>query len=320
MKIRVALLLLCSLLIGLAPLVVAQELPLILDKPGTFKILSRTDYTNPECGFTKTEITANLEKITELVAIVRKNPVINELKGFEGRARLYNSYACQQDGFYGVPVRICFEFAGWFKNRDGKEGCGLIEPPEWSLYINTIQPSWASGFSHKTDFFAVPDKKETIAPGIDVYDGECFILYNPERPDYWLTVTVKEAFDAVFAQNNKNSDEIQRNFMMKYLNEEWAAIPEADRNKPATLSGMISMIGTLPGYPLIVKVNPDYWDKSKPKSNIQIITFRMITNKIFLEQRTKEWLEKNSTSYHCARFEESLDINFVKSLLPLIYK
>jgi hypothetical protein len=71
---------------------------------------------------------------------------------------------------------------------------------------------------------------------------------------------------------------------------------------------------------MIVKVNPAYWDKNRPKSDIQFITFRMITNKKFLEQRTNEYLEKNSISYHCARFEESMDIDFVRSLKPLVIK
>jgi len=300
--------------------VFAQELPLILDHPGTFEILSRTDYAGPDCNFTKAEITTNLQRITEMVATVRKNSVLNEMKGFDGRARIYTSIACQWDGFYGVPVRVSFEFAAWYKMKDGKEVRGLIEPPEWSIYINTIQPGWTGGFNRKPDLFSVPEKKETIAPGIDVYDGECFVVYNPERPDYWLPVTVKEAFEVIYEWNKKNSDEVQWGIMKKMLDEERAAFSPDDWNKHATRSGMLSGVGTLEGFPKIMKANPAYWDKSKPKSDIQIITFRMITNKKFLEQRTKEYLQKNSISYHCARFEESLDIEFVKSLMPLISK
>jgi hypothetical protein len=104
------------------------------------------------------------------------------------------------------------------------------------------------------------------------------------------------------------------------LDEEWAVIPKEDWDKPATMSGMLSRVGTLKGFPLIVKPNPAYWDKSRPKSDIQFITFRMVTNKNFLQQRTKEYLEKNSISYHCARFEESLNLDFVRSLKPLVVK
>ncbi len=298
----------------------AQELPLILDHPGTFQILSRTDYASSECGFSKAEMTANLQKIIELVSIVRKNPVLSDMKGFDGRARIYNSIACQQEGYYGVPARISFEFAAWFKKKDCTVVRNLIEPPEWSMHINSMQPGWSSGFSRKPDLIAVPEKKETIAPGIDVYDGECFVLYNPDRPDYWIPVTVKEAFDVAYAENKRNSDEIQWGYAKKMLDEEWAAIPQANWNKPATMSGMLSRVGTLPGYPKIVKVNPAYWDKNRPKSDIQFITFRMITNRTFLEQRTKEYLKANSISYHEARFEESLDLNMVRSLLPQIGK
>lgn len=308
------------LLVELSFILVAQELPLILDKPGTFEILSRTDYAGSGCSFTKAEMTANLQKITELVAIVRKNQVLSEMKGFDGRARIYSTIACQQEGVYGVPVRISFEFAAWFKMKDGKEARGLIEPPEWSVYLNTIQPGWTSGFSRNPDFFGVSEKKETVAPGIDIYDGECIVIYDPNRPDYWLPVTVKEAFDVVFAENKRNKDEIQRKMALEMLDGEWANIPQTDWNKPATMSGMLSRVGTQEGFPKIVKMNPAYWDKLRPKSDIQFITFRMITNKSFLEQRTKEWLKANSISYHCARFEESLNLDFVKSLKPLVGK
>jgi len=300
--------------------ITGQELPLILDKTGTFETLNRTDYVGSDCSFTKAEITANLQKINEMVVIVRKNQVLTEMKGFDGRARIYTTVACQYEGVYGVPARISFEFAAWYKKKDGNEARGFIEPPEWSLHTNVIQPGWTGGFSRKPDFFTVPEKKETVAPGIDVYDGECFVIYNPDRPDYWLPVTVKEAFEVAYEWNKKNSDEIQWAMMKKMLDEERAAFSADDWNKHATRSGMLSGVGTLEGFPKIMKPNPAYWDKSKPKSDIQIITFRMITNKKFLEQRTQEYLQKNSISYHCARFEESLNIEFVKSILPLISK
>lgn len=298
----------------------AQELLLIIDKQGTFEILNRTDYVGPDCSFTKAEMTANLQKINEMVAIVRKNQVLTEMKGFDGRARIYTTVACQNEGVYGVPVRLSFEFAAWFKMKDGREVRNLIEPPEWSLHMNVIQPGWTGGFNRKPDLFTVPEKKETIAPGIDVYDGECFVVYNPDRPDYWLPVTVKEAFEVAYEWNKKNSKEVQWGMMKDMLEAERAAFSPDDWNKHATRSGMLSGVGTREGFPKIMKPNPAYWDKSKPKSDIQIITFRMITNKKFLTQRTQEYLKANSISYHCARFEESLDMEFVKSLQPLIIK
>jgi len=302
----------------------AQELPLIADKPGTFEILSRTNYAGSECGFTKAEMTANLQKISELVDIVRQNPVLSELKGFEGRARIYNAINCRDDGAYGVPSRISFEFADWFRNKDGTAARNLIEPPEWSLIINKLVPI-GHGFSSyslskKPDFFTIPIKKETIEPGIDVYDGECYVVYKPDQPDYWLPVTVKEAFDVVFAENRKVTDQMQRDFVLKSLNEEWNAIPAEDWNKPATLSGMISRVGTNPDFPPIMKVNSAYWNKNRPKSDIQFIYFRMIGNKAYLKQRLEESKRQRGSASGLCRFEASLNIDFVRSLLPLVKK
>jgi hypothetical protein len=45
----------------------ARGLPLALDKSGAFEILSRTDYASSDCGFTRAEMTANLQRITDLV-------------------------------------------------------------------------------------------------------------------------------------------------------------------------------------------------------------------------------------------------------------
>src|SRR5665647_907830 len=115
----------------------AQELPLLTEKPGTFEILSRTDYTGYDCGYTKAEIAANLQRITDLVTVVRQNPVLTHLKGFDGRARIYN-VNCKYAGEYGIPARISFEFASWYRLKDGTPASGLIEPPEWSLYINPV--------------------------------------------------------------------------------------------------------------------------------------------------------------------------------------
>jgi len=298
----------------------SKELPLIHDRQGSFEFMSRTDYAGSGCNFTEAEISGNLGKIAALIAVVRKNRVLAELKGFDGRARIYTTLACQQGGLYGVPSRISFEFASWYRMKDGTEKRNLIEPPEWSVYLNTIQPFWTNKVSTEPEFISVPEKKETIAPGIDVYDGECFVLYDPARPDYWLPVTVKEAFEAAYENLRKSSDEVAWGYVKKMLDEERAAFQPGDWEKHATQSGMISRVGTMPGFPKIMKVNPAYWDKSRPRSDIQIITFRMVTNKKFLAQRTQEYLRDNSISYNCARFEESLDTEFVKSLMPLLQK
>ena len=127
------------LLAGLSLSLTAQELPLLTEKQGTFEILSRTDYVGYDCGYTKAEMTAHLQRITDLVTVVRQNPVLTDMKGFDGRARIYN-LNCKEVSGYGIPARISFEFASWFSKKDGTPAGDLIEPPEWSLISIRLNP------------------------------------------------------------------------------------------------------------------------------------------------------------------------------------
>ena len=120
----------------------------------------------------------------------------------------------------------------------------------------------------------------TVEPGIDVYDGEWFIIYDPSRPPYWITVTVNEAFAAVRESMSKWEDDYGTRMQKEFVEKEYAEIPESERDKPAYFGGGISRVTHKPGYgdqdsifPRIVKVNPDYWNRELPKSAIQIINF-----------------------------------------------
>jgi len=306
----------------------AQELPLLTEKPGTFEILSRTDYTSYDCGYSKAEITANLQRITDLVNVVRQNPVLADLRGFDGRAGIYN-INCKYTGGYGIPSRISFEFASWYRLKDGTPARGLIEPPEWSLYINQAIPGWGASYSHdaKHGYFTAPLRKNTPEPGIDVYDGEWFVIYDPARPPYWIPVTVNEAFAAVRENMNNEKDEVAAAYLKEYVEKEYAEIPESDRDKPAYFGGGVSRVSSEHGYggqdsifPRIVKVNPEYWNRDLPKSAIQLINFNSIQNKEYLRKIKEEYLQNNSISYNVKRFEESYDMDDIRKLVPLIGK
>lgn len=301
-----------------------QELPQLTEKQGTFQILSRVDYANSSCGFSKSEMTVNLQKITDLVKTVRQNPVLSDIRGFEGRARIYN-VNCEDKGGYGIPSRISFEFCSWFRQKNGTEAYNSIEPPEWSLIINKLKPNtnrwhFSSGdFLGDKNFFTIPQKKETVDKGIDMYDGECFVVYNPNRPPYWLPVTVDEAFSRLREYWKKEPNKTLQDQMLDYLEADYAAIPVTERGKPAHQCCNLSGIGSDPDSPSIVKINPEYWDRSLPKSSIQFIYFRSITNKEYLRRSIKEARDRGDTPY-LTIFEESLDIDDIRNLVPLIGK
>jgi hypothetical protein len=301
----------------------AQELPLITDKQGTFEILSRTDYVNPDCGFNKAEIIANLQGITDLVNTIRRNHVLSEPTGFDGRSRIYSA-SCKDQGGYGIPSRISFEFASWYRKKDGTATRGFIEPPEWSVIINKLKPNSIWGFliedfAGDPNLYVVPAKKE-LEKGIDVYNGECYVIYNPDRAPYWLPVTIKEAFTALINKCN-TYDEVTKGFWLGNIKNEYAAIPDKDMNNPAYYSSeSFSHISTNAELAQIVRANPEYWEKNLPRSAIQFIYFRSVPDKDYLRELKEEYLHNNSISYNLARFQESFGMKDIRALVPLIGK
>lgn len=298
----------------------SKELPLLLDKPGAFHMLSRTDFAL-NCGYTRPEMAENLKEISSLVEILRRHPILAQPNGFESNARIH-TIICNDQDRYGVPSRISFEFCAWFMNKVGKPVFNAIEPPEWSILINKQRVHSGANFEADKAYFTVPSKKETIAPGIDLYDGERYVLYNPERPPYWLPITVGETFEklkAYWSSPSNPNDKFTASQFLKMIEAEFAATPKSDMDKPAHNKGGIGATAD-PNFPLLVRANPDYWNKALPRSAIQILSFTKINNRKFLESRTKEALEKNSTSYHVYRFEEAMDDNTIKSLLQIIRK
>lgn len=306
----------------------AAQLPLLTEKPGTFEILSRTDYTLPECGFTQAELKENLEKIKDVIAVIRENPVLTDIKGYNGRALIHNA-SCKDVDSYGLPARISFEFCSFFLLKNGKETFNTIEPPEWSLYLNKMNPInnglTFDNFNTKHGYFTVPLRKKTVKSGIDVYDGECWVIYDPSRPQYWVPVTVEEAFAAVREEIKNDDDKVAAEYMRQFVEKEYSEIPVADRNKPAYFGGNASRISSTPGvpgqdsiFPFIMKVNPEYWNKNLSRADIQFITFRSIQNKEYLRKLKDEYLKANSISYNEMRFLESLNLKDISKLVPLI--
>ena len=301
-------------------------------RPGTFEILSRTNYSMPECGFTQAEMTANLEKVKEVIAVVRQNPVLYDIKGFVGQARLHTmSMTCKREVWYGVPVRVAFEICSFFYNKEGKVVYNTIEPPSWSLYTNDFIPGWSDIFDGAHSYFTMPLNKKTVEPGIDVYDGECWVLYNPDRPPYWIPVTVEEAFKAAREFSSKETNEVAAAYNKQFLDAEWAAIPEEDRQKPAFFGGGLSRVSASPGYggqdsifPQIMKVNPAYPDRTLPRSAIQFMWFNSVQDKQYMKKKLDECKvylkQQRSSGCDLTRFELSFGMTDIRNLSSLIGK
>ena len=92
--------------------------------------------------------------------------------------------------------------------------------------------------------------------------------------------------------------------MLKYLEKDYAAFPESERDKPAYTAGKE---GTLPrirgevstdatGSPLM-RANPKYWNTGLPRSAVQFMYCTIINNKAYTKKEKEYLLKNNSISY-----------------------
>lgn len=301
-----------------------SQYPLLLNKQGNFKVIDWGLYTHYNCGFTKTETTANYQKVLALIDAVKKgNSVLSECKGFDAQIILY-AQQCDPKYGYGIPGNITFGFCSWFDFK-GKESVSRIEPPAWYLQFNilgqrggydtgkkpvTRKEQWEEASRKLGDLIRTMGEKETLAPGIDRYNGQDIVVYNPARPAYWLPITVREVYKLTFDYWKLNPDSISREYGLQILEAEYATFTEEELDGYAYVmgKGALAGVGNDTNAPQIFRPNPDYWDKKLPKSAIQILRFQCNANKEYLHNRVEEYLKALSTSYNEARFEEQLDV------------
>jgi len=322
----------------------AQDYPLILNHPGTFKLIDWGVYTHYDCGFTKAETTVNYQKIIGITELVRKNPVFIDQKGFDCETYVY-TMDCPGKFGYGIPSRLSFGFEDWFMDK-GQPKKYKIEPPSWSIIVNSLDnvfggnyslgaskptekpkdgfnyEKWKSVSDKLHDIIYIPGQKEELGPGIDRYSSELIILYNSERPPFYLPVKFREVAELLIDYWKLHPDKFQSELMLQYMETEYAQISETERdgwayNNTYDERTPFLKITPVPGPQPVVRLNPEYWNKKLPRSSIQILVFNRLTDTQIYTKTKEERLKNNSNGYSLNRFLEAFDINM---LVPAIDK
>lgn len=276
-----------------------------------------------------TENIAFKKNIADLAAWFHQNhPMLKNPKGYDLRALttyVWSDYTTVNESEYGIPASMGFLFE-LFDNKGGK---WTIEPPQINFDINatyggiggiyftpesivddgtrydlSLSKKVEEALRNLTQYFQVFPMKETIFPGVDVYtmyrDGwqqnghQTIVVYNPERPNYWLPVTVKEMADAHLAYYSLiQKREIDR-MIYEELQKEIAELSAEELASPAYFGHnehfVLKVNGNGMGLP-IMRFNPDYWDKSLPITAIQLLSFYHInlTEKEMDEQEQRSY-------------------------------
>lgn len=143
-----------------------------------------------------------------------------------------------------------------------------------------------------------------MALGVLVYkesvDGHFrhVIVFNPEKPAYWIPVTVREMADIYLEYYTNLKDE----FLLPRLKMEIAEYPEEELNAPAFSGHDTHFILKANGKNQdlqIMRFNPEYWDRSLPPSAIQFMCF-------YYKQSSAEELEEHFRNNGYPNYNEKL--------------
>jgi hypothetical protein len=322
----------------------AQDKILLKAKPGKFKITYGTlngqgpDQYGKLCDYTKAESDAATKNLVSLVDIFRRNPVLKDIRGFDGEADLSGG-RCNTKFGYGLPSFVTFYFKTW-SSRKGKEVQWIYEPPQWRFEVNMTEKFCSNGFNVEDysdtynptnptfsekgteiatralrELFFLPGVKEEICAGIDRYDDN-LILFNPERPNYWVQITIREVFRLLIDYWKQIPDKIQVEAIIPILEKEFSSFSETEKDGFAYFGRPESIyrIGSKKNETAVMRPNPEYWNQKLPRSAIQFMWLEI--PKI---EEVKRMLEGNLKAedgyYYVYRLLEELD---VKDLLPAI--
>ncbi len=283
-------------------------------KPGTWRLenhLPDKSYKTRNITLSATDNIAFKQNISTLAEWFRQNNrMLKTPTGYDLRALVtwvWSDYSTIMDYDYAIPCEMGFLFELFYS--DGSKW--KVEPPQYNFDINATYGGidglfftpesivddgsrYDQSFSGKVDkalnnlrqYFRVYPLKESPHPGVDIYqayrDGwqqngkQRIVVYNPERPPYWIPVTVSEMADAHLAYYSLfQKKEIDR-MLLEQLKQEIAELTPEELAAPAYAGHnshfVLQVNGTRQGYQ-IMRFNPAYWDRSLPPSAIQFMAF-----------------------------------------------
>lgn len=301
------------------------------EKPGFWNFWNRMSACDGMVD--KTTFSRNLTAIAE--DFHQNHPMLKDIKGFDFLLELENS--CYGESHkrscdYCTSGTIYFNFQ-IFSIENGKEQKWKIEPPQWKIKVNSASTGHGSDFggldgnrvqydpkleqaidkaeSKVSELFYVFELEKEIAPGIRLYKNGSLVVFNPERPDYWIPVTVKEVMDSNMAYwKIKPSDKMVYDH---FVNEYQKFTPD-ELNSLAyngSEDAIIKVTAKKEGLQ-IMRFNPEYWNRSLPKSSIQFMTMYY---HVAESMETAEFIRNNGHPDYPGMFMEKVDVARLSKLI-----
>lgn len=331
------------------------------DKSGEWKPANRFGNDNCIDLTEKTAYLANMISVAEWIH--RNNEVVAKPVGFDAQVNLtqpcypvVNNSAYRGYGYQG---EFFIHFQLFFINiNTGKEdvwenycpNIGIdINNPIRDISIHYDETGFQTGdppqFKQaleralenlKRYYNASPVEREVV-PGVRIHTNGYVLVFNPDRPEYWIPVTVREVMEAKLAyyKVKKEIDEINNSKALQ----EWAKLgfvpensvrvsaydiikkeyesftPEELNSRAYYASGDESVSGISTreeGWP-VMRFNPECWDRNLAPSAVQFISMRY---KPRSKEELDEFYKDNNNSYdYVGLFVNAMPVEKLRELI-----
>ncbi len=291
----------------------AQNTKMLPDKPGKFILKNQLD----KCpGIDIASFSKNLTAVAEWIHL--NNTVLNPPVGFDASVS-FSGNSCEKitdNRDFGVQGRINFSFH-YFYIENGK----FLTATDWAAHdieININSPISQIGHQYdETEFQSgdpprlkqpmekaienlrqyynsAPVEKE-IAPGVRLYAGGHLLVFNPDQPDIWIPVTVREIMEAKqayykvkqeidsikyekalveWAKLNFKPDKVNSPDVYDLVKKEFENFTADELTQPAfsdSQSGISTINAHGEGMP-VVRFNPASWNRALPSTAVQFMS------------------------------------------------
>jgi hypothetical protein len=344
-------------LLTLLPSALFAQETYLPDKNGEWHVSNRIPVENCQYISDKQAFSANLISLAEWIH--KNNQVTIQPKGFNAQVNLSglcqdfeNSIAYKGYGNQG-SIYIKFQL---FSIENGKEKVWTDYCPNTGIQINNFINIMATRFNEtgyqtgdapelrqplekalenlKQYWMVAPLEKE-FAPGVRLYAGGHLLVFNPDRPEFWIPVTVKEIMEARLAyyKIKQEIDLIRWNTNLKewakmgytpnesskpclydLIKKEFDAMTPLKLNSWAYSSGEdgISGINAESKGNQVMKFNSECWDRTLPKAAVQFIYIQYTQPS---EEELNNFFLKNKRLDYVGLFMKAMPVEKLASLI-----
>jgi hypothetical protein len=307
------------------------------DQPGKWSFHHKIHGEVEKYKLTSTELITFQQKIDAIAETFHQNPVLKNPVGFEPSLNVM-VWPDDKVGFKTISLanaiieyRIAIQFCPLFRDESGNVKKHCTEVTSCDIHVN--QPRATSeNYLHysASELHPAPEKLEIAAPnlskifvkplvakelakGVTAYQSGIIIISDPKRP-YWIPVKSGELFDQIteyfkIVQEKDNS----YSYVIEAIEQEKGVFTPEQLEGPAyfttdNISGVTAVKNNSP----LVRFNPDYFDRSLPRTSIQLMAVHTLT----------ESFDRNCDDTHLGdlrhcEFVKQLDANALKALLDV---